>query len=439
MSKKSPLNLSELRVQIAQYTSVNDAIACAQVCKNWTDDFTARVWSNIDFNVHTTFKTLDPQAIHKNGHLIRVINNLEDGCDVDVLQCSTVSNLRTLKLLMQPNSRFQAHCCDIIRRNNSSLIYIDLSVTHEDHNNELFFAVDQFAPSAITKATSQLTTLKIQGLTLTRDAFSSLLRSCPALEHPRIKRLYASIMQVLKPSSKSPDAPSLLIHFPALQTWNISESSSWPTREVSAEDIKREISQYCPKLTAIHTETPAYKTVFLLRFAFGHLKEVCISHEEVSPELIMTIITRRETLEHVQTTLPYPGFYDQDEVPEIDNSLQDPNWMIQMIPQLCSNLTSIHLYRYEINMDEVDRTNWTCSRLTSLRIRIQDLDTKEKIDRALRMWIDGCYTRKGLTRPNSMGTSDFPAASSIETRVANFLIKFDQLASVWLGTKVYRV
>ncbi|KAF8925861.1 hypothetical protein BGZ58_000418, partial [Dissophora ornata] len=164
---KNPLNLSELRVQIAQYISVNDAIACAQVCRDWADDFTAKVWSNIDFKVHTAFKKLDPQVIRKNGHLIRVINNLEDGGDVDVLQCSTVSNLRTLKLVMLPISRFQAHCCDIIRRNNSSLTYIDLSVTHEDHNNELFFAVDQFAPSAITKATSQLTTLKIQGLTLT--------------------------------------------------------------------------------------------------------------------------------------------------------------------------------------------------------------------------------------------------------------------------------
>ncbi|KAF8900768.1 hypothetical protein BGZ58_006842, partial [Dissophora ornata] len=103
---------------------------------------------------------------------------------------------------------------------------------------------------------------------------------------------------VLKPSSKSPDAPSLLVHFPALQTWNISESSSWPTRGISAEDIKREISQYCPKLKAIHTETPAYKTVLLLRFAFDRLKEVCVSYKEVSPELVMAIITHRETMEH---------------------------------------------------------------------------------------------------------------------------------------------
>ncbi|KAF8905355.1 hypothetical protein BGZ58_006396, partial [Dissophora ornata] len=95
---KNPLNVSELRVLIAQYTSINDAIACAQVCKDWTDDFTARVWSNIDFKVHTTFKKLDPQAIRKNGHLIRMIDNLEDGGDVNVLQCSTVSNLRKLKL-----------------------------------------------------------------------------------------------------------------------------------------------------------------------------------------------------------------------------------------------------------------------------------------------------------------------------------------------------
>ncbi|KAI8598856.1 hypothetical protein EDD21DRAFT_406494 [Dissophora ornata] len=136
---ENPLNIPELRALIAQYTPVHDAIACAQVCKDWTDDFTARVWSNIDFEVHFGHRKLDPQAIRKYGHLIRVIKNLENGNDLDLLQCSTVSNLQTLKLNMEPNSRFQARCCDMIRRNNSSLTHIDLSVVQEMDDTELFF------------------------------------------------------------------------------------------------------------------------------------------------------------------------------------------------------------------------------------------------------------------------------------------------------------
>ncbi|KAF8931693.1 hypothetical protein BGZ58_007472, partial [Dissophora ornata] len=207
--------------------------------------------------------------------------------------------------------------------------------------------------------------------------------------HPRIKRLNASIKQVFKPDSKSPDAPSLLVHFPALQTWDLLNSPDLLTLEA----IKREVGRCCPMLTAVYTETPVHTTTQMLLHIFRHLTELCISHREMSPELILAIITHRKTLEHVRTALPYPGFYDQDEVPEVSNSLQDLNWMIQMIPQLCSSLKSIHFCQYELKMDEIDSTKWTCRHLTSLHIRIRDLDTKEEIDRAIRMWIDGCRKR----------------------------------------------
>jgi hypothetical protein len=42
-----------------------------------------------------------------------------------------------------------------------------------------------------------------------------------------------------------------------------------------------------------------------------------------------------------------------------------------------------------MNMDDIEKAKWGCKHLEVLYIRIKDLDTEEKIDRAIRLWKEG--------------------------------------------------
>ncbi|KAG0254061.1 hypothetical protein BGZ95_006142, partial [Linnemannia exigua] len=82
---------------------------------------------------------------------------------------------------------------------------------------------------------------------------------------------------------------------------------------------------------------------------------------------------------------------------------------------------------------------WICKDLKTLRIRIKDLDTKEKILKAIALWRKGCWRRwreQAGTPVGEEGRLD-ETDMSIEARVARHLLKFHKLWKVWLGYQTW--
>ncbi|KAF9914759.1 hypothetical protein BGZ65_001050, partial [Modicella reniformis] len=94
-----------------------------------------------------------------------------------VLLESDVRKLRALSLNMKTSPEFQAYFNDLMRRNNTTIEHIEMLQS----SDSVFFSFDCLSPHASTGMTSKLSYLEFQGLTMTRDAFSSMLRIFPCL------------------------------------------------------------------------------------------------------------------------------------------------------------------------------------------------------------------------------------------------------------------
>ncbi|KAF9921037.1 hypothetical protein BGZ65_010717, partial [Modicella reniformis] len=97
---KNPFELTEIRRKLSLFLSPADVIACAQVCKSWSDDFVSAIWHTIEESSHYRLGKLNPCIIAKHGHRIRVINSLSEGGLIDKLQDASISKLKSLSMVM---------------------------------------------------------------------------------------------------------------------------------------------------------------------------------------------------------------------------------------------------------------------------------------------------------------------------------------------------
>ncbi|KAK3827988.1 MAG: hypothetical protein J3Q66DRAFT_434613 [Benniella sp.] len=465
----NPLELPELLRRISRYVTMNDAVACAQVCRPWSEHFASAIWHTIDFAVHNNLHQMDTKVLARYGHHIRVATNMKDRNHIMVLIVSDASKLRQLSITMTATPEFYANFSDLLRQTNTSLERVE--IVQPSGGTTQFLTVDSLCPAASIGATSKLSILKLQGLTMTRNSFSSLLRSCPTLtqleirssailswptydksgaqcyRHTGITFLTAPVEQVFKMDSQSENAPSLFVHLPNLKTWKTWASSESIT--VSAQDLRKEVGRCCSMLTALWTSTPAPTTISMLTETFDDLTAICILNKQLSAEMAMAILNHRETLIQIMTFIPYDNFYESEVIPEVErNKLDTGGWIIQSLPRHCDHLQSLKLPVFEMNMDDMEKAKWGCHGLEGLHIRIQDLNTKEKIDRAIRLWKEGRIAIKknqsngGLESAYSdlrLTNAISPSDNSIEARVARHLLKFKKLRDVWLGWKTWKV
>ncbi|KAF9355554.1 hypothetical protein BGX26_006401 [Mortierella sp. AD094] len=92
---------------------------------------------------------------------------------------------------MGSTSRNNAHCYDIVRRNNASLTFVCVSKSQGD-NSGLYFSIDALFSGLESQVSSKLTAIRVDGLTMTRDAFSSMLRMTPLLQTVNIRNTVLS-------------------------------------------------------------------------------------------------------------------------------------------------------------------------------------------------------------------------------------------------------
>ncbi|KAK3828036.1 MAG: hypothetical protein J3Q66DRAFT_394348 [Benniella sp.] len=458
-SPRNPLDLPEIRQRVCLFLATKDAIACALVCKDWTDDFISALWHTVMDSESS--RKLVPAVISKHGQRIRVIKNLSKGGLVDKLQNASVSKLKSFSVTMAATSLWLAHIYDIIQRNINTLESIDLSLPLPV-TPDLYFTADAFSPHTHTGATSKLTHLKIRGLRMTRNAFSRLLRTCPSLQHLDISdtvlqsivftdvyqhltlsHLSAPIEQIFCVDASFTKASSLLLHFPNLATLETWQSSTTPS--VSVDTIGKEIAQRCPNLNSVRAREGGLQLSNLLVYGTRNLTDIHVLHKHLSPELIMAMLTHKDTLKTVTTHLPSDDIFRSANVPSVNDHLTNSRWSVQILFSTCPPLQTFSFPSHEMHMDDVERFSWTCHDLEKLHVRFKDLNTKELINQALQMWVDGKRTKSGMKDKdtNSKADSKHPANDSmkdvpIDVRVARHLLRFEKLKCVWLGTKIWQ-
>jgi len=463
-----PLLLPEILVRISSFVAPRDAISCAQVCTDWGDVFTSIVWQTIDFKAQQRFVSLTPAAIRKHGHRILTVKNIEHDLHVEALHHPSICKIRHLAVTMPSTARFQAYCHDLLRRNATSIVDLDIGALPPNGGGTVVpFPLDAFSMPIGGPATSKITFLKIQNLPMTRDGFSSLLRLCPALvtlnirgtptyvsnclepfQHAGLKELIAPLEQIFRPDYSAAYTQSLLAHFPqlvTLRTWSSSASSG-----LLFDHMKEQVARHCPLLTRLCTEAPAGITTTLLTQTFHSLTCITVSESNISETVVMAILSHQATLDRLYIYLPYGGYYEQDEVPVLQGNIPIPGWAIQLIPQTCHQLTTLQFPLFEMDMDGISKSKWSCKNLESLFIRIRGLDTKESIDEALQLWTEGVAKRESMKKLDATsGGLDFAKMclqdpgvlgqalqDPLEERVARHLLQFEKLHTVWLGHKV---
>ncbi|KAI7827447.1 hypothetical protein BC939DRAFT_445274 [Gamsiella multidivaricata] len=463
---KNPLHIPEIRSRISRLVSVKDAISCVRVSKDWSNDFVFPIWYAIDFKVHNTFEQLSADIVAKHGHHIRIVEDLKTQLQLNALLSPSIKNIRVLRITCASSARFRTLCMDLISRNNSNLRKLSLGIDVNANQRDLSFRmifVDALVPHS---SVSRLSSVRLHGICLSRNSFASLLRGCPLLtrvdlqqdvallsgssidtfQHTRVATLTAPISQVFKPdpeSEPSPPGSSLLAHFPNLTYWHVYNQVT--TLVVPIKRIKAEVRMCCPKVTQIGTwVTPSPVLYDLVANVFRNLVSVTFAYKELSTDVIIALTFHNATLLDISTFWDVHECHtERDHFPREDDYFQSRGRALQLLPRSCLNLQILGLERHEMDMDHVEESEWACKRLQELRVRIRELDTKEKVKRALQLWKEG--RKKNETdvmdeeRKKVVDESNESHVkkedTSIEARVAKHLLTFDKLKAVWLGTR----
>ncbi|KAF8922876.1 hypothetical protein BGZ58_003630 [Dissophora ornata] len=414
---ENPLHIPEIRSRISRLVSVKDAISCVRVSKDWYKDFIYHIWYAVDFKVHNTFQRLSADIIAKHGHHIRIVENLKTQRQLNALVHSSIKNVRVLHLTCAKSARFRILCMDLISNNNRSL-------------KDLTFRMDE---------NDDVTMLSGSSI----DSF----------QHMGVITLMASIKNVFKPDPGSEVLPlglTLLVHFPNLTCWLCHSLET--TLIVSSERIKEEARICCPKLSYFYTfRIPSLVLYDLVANAFNNLKTVAFEYEKLSMDIIVALLFHQTTLQGVSAIrCGNQSETEQDDFLSEEDPFRESGRALQLLPRSCSNLTALAVELHKMDMDFVEEKEWVCRGLQQLRVRIRSLDTEEKVNRAHQLWVEGIMKknknveeeeqekRTGQEEGNNELTES-PAngikETSIEERVARHLLKFDQLESVWLGTR----
>ncbi|KAF9105261.1 hypothetical protein BGX27_009711 [Mortierella sp. AM989] len=395
-------DVPELLSRISQRVTLKDALACARVCKAWKRDFTITIWHTIDFATEKSFTQVDKKMVTKYGCHIRALLNVKENTHIDVIQNSAINRLSKLTLVLPRATGHRAHCLDILKRNSGTLEELEVS---QADNSDLFFPID-FMPIG-SPSSSNLTSIKFQRLTITRAALVSLLRASPKLavldlrdskvlpstisdtfQLRSVFLIVASATQIFQSSTQSKDdTPSLLAHFPNLRQWRVSNEPG-TVLPISGADIKAQVTRYCPVLWNIYVDIVGPPAIDLIANGFHRLSVICVAQDQLSPKLILAVITHKSSLNEFRTFV-HSQESDDDEDDDAPAQLigrQAPSWAIHQIPANCDGLSKLKLPDQAFDLVGKEMFLWSCKFLNVLHIRIVGLDTKSKIDRAIQLY-----------------------------------------------------
>jgi hypothetical protein len=339
---------------------------------------------------------------------------------------------------------------DLIYNNSRSLKELTLEMnanTRQQDFSSRMITVNAF----VSSSASQLVEIRFHGICFSRNSFASLLRNCPlltsvdlqqdvalfsgpsidAFQHGGVVTLLAPIKQVFKPDPESEPSSlgfSLLVHFPNLTDWNCYNLPA--TLFVPVERIKSEVTRCCPYVTMIDTwKSPQHIVYDLVAHAFHGLEHVTFAYSQLSMDVIVALLCHKATLLRIFAFRGSNNSYtERDNVPSEVDHFQQSDRAVQLLPRCCPHLMFLEFEDHKMDMDIVEEETWACIGLQHLRARIRGLDTKDKIDQSLDLWKEGKQKSQEQKETKAKDTS-------IEARVARHLLSFEELETVWLGTR----
>ncbi|KAF9189321.1 hypothetical protein BGZ50_000844 [Haplosporangium sp. Z 11] len=489
-SAYTSLDFSRIRSRIAQYLSFKDCLSCALVCKDWHNDFVAPLWHTLNFETQAAFTQLPPAVIAKHGHLFIQIRNPSTIEHIQSLQHASIRSLKVLHItLLQDNPIFNALCYDLVRRNNTSLIDLHLTapgvaVAERRASSVFYVPVNDlmlYTPSlqVYNSPTSSLRKLSLDNICLSREAFSAMLQASPELEvlaldqviifahghinlfkHGNIRHIRATLAQVWAPDA-SQRSPSLLVHFPRLQSWQMlpapAEEAPAPTEETPA-----------PAEETVDFDTTDSGSVSkLLSGIFYNLWSIkfCEPEETLQMNVLTSILVHNDTLRSLVITPAIQA--DKEKEPAYQQQANDR--AILLVPRICRKLQVLSFESVVMDMDLIEDHEWACKDLRELRLKIKGLESPAEIDGCLEQFVAlrGALRRRGgrhTKGPPQVSLLKTPFLSSapnvrvldggsrakdedelgresksISERVLRHLLSFKKLTTVWLGTKDYHV
>lgn len=474
---KNPFDSSDLRLQLSRLLTIKDATSCACVSKAWSDTFTSAIWRKIDFRAHPQFANLSTEVIAKHGHHIRTAKNASTLLQITALANPSINQLKELQIRavasMLPMLHVYAY--EIVFKNRASLqnLHLFASTSSIDRQKSVakFVIPSTFVPlssAASFPGPSKITTLKIEQLSLTHDDLIDILQGCPALSDLRLpytsvtgtpsksfqhmgvmffgsdcKTLFGpnctlqpnSIAWCIAPVAETPHT-SLLSYFPNLATLYLCNYT--PEATIPSAEIKKTILKHCLHLTGFQLEDITGAIVFeFLANISDKVTQLVFRHFNMSMEMINSILLHQNSM----TTLMHfsiPGFsFEDGKVAPVTTHSQALGTHLQLVPRRCSRLRVLDLHFFEMEMDAVERGEWTCKGLRTLRVRVMGLDTKDRILKAIELWRAGCRRRSQEKAGTMMVKEEDVMDMPIEARVARHLLKFERLSSVWLGYKTW--
>ncbi|KAH7034405.1 hypothetical protein BKA57DRAFT_476086 [Linnemannia elongata] len=446
------LDLPEIRVRVASFLLRKDCLPCMRVSRAWFQDFAPAVWSTLDFaNDATAFAKVTPEVLEKYGGFISQALNISTFEHVQALQHVKVNSITTMKIQLLGDWRWRALLSDLLRRSHGSITSLtfgchrpnpDKFEEQRRHAHYYMQVNDIFAPfpsSTDPRSNASLgTRLKSLSLThvcLTREGFSSILQYSPLLDELTLVRvmlichkpgiplytgsalryLTSDFGQVWCNDNLDPSAPCLLLHFPLLEKWHITSLFSDGKQAIDLNNL--DFSSWCPflKTVAFKSSNTEAMSALLLK-NFKALESCTLPAKTLAMSTTLGLVSHLESLTIIRIT----------------GEIQDATstHLFSVIMKLCRNLQVLSFESLVCDVEAVERYPWGCKELEELRVRFKGLDTPQDIDGCIKKL---CSSRRSsgiiVTRPMDTDT--------ISSRIAQYLLQFKQLRTVWLGGRDY--
>ncbi|KAK3838237.1 MAG: hypothetical protein J3R72DRAFT_448757 [Linnemannia gamsii] len=382
---------------------------------------------------------------------------------VSALDHPNINKLRVLRMETIASFIQHGHAFQIVARNNTSLRVVRVSTTYTrpdkiNHANyhvsvPAFLPPPSFLPA---RPSSTIDTLDLVSMWMTHDDLATILEASPRLsklrlvhtdvvgtptrffQHLGITLLSTSIESILPDVSTG--LPCLLSYLPnltTLHTWHKYSSAMVPSAR-----IKRDFERYCPLLKQFKLEEDSGNiTAEFLTNIVRNVTRITYQEARITPQTVAAIVLHQSSMVKVAQFYTREFDYEKEEVPLLWDNKAVSREMMQEIPRRCSQLQRLNLHRHEMDMDVVESGEWACKDLRKLRIRVKELDTKEKILKAIALWRAGCWRRRQEQATGIKAAVEeeerLKADQSIEARVARHLLKFEHLQWVWLGFQTW--
>ncbi|KAK3833239.1 MAG: hypothetical protein J3R72DRAFT_494896 [Linnemannia gamsii] len=486
--KYTPLDVPGIRAIIARYLTRTDCISCMCVCRDWLQDFIRPVWHTIDFSKDfSTFSAISPDSLTKYGGyggLISEVLNVTATEHLQALQHSFVDQVKVLTTQLVHSCMNHLLLSDTIRRNQKTLRELDIHCKQPNpdtfaeqrrHGQHYLFSMDAILslsppPLAFGLGSGDgggggadgggLTKLKLAYVCITRESFSALLQRCQSLQELTLHRvlllnhrpsltlfagsglphLVASLAQIWDLDPNDLDAPSLLEHFPLLETWHIPSLAS--PANITVTEMRKDISWCCPVLKEIRFgEGDSATAADILANALTGLESCTLSAWILSSSTVLGLVAHQDTLTSVTITTgtssptsPTATTSDESHTSAFQNLIA-MEWLY-MIPRLCRHLHTLSMEPLVCDIDSVEKYPWGCQDVQQLRVRFKGLETPQEIDVCLLQMCDRRRFEIAGSEVTKLEDEDGDG-DGVLARVVRFFLQFKRLSVVWLGTKEY--